>query len=171
MGSSRVEVSEPLLLAATVMMHVLPIAFQPPPPPPPSSSLSLRPAFTICFGSPPFCPLIFFSPSSCVLCTVHPPSSFVCLGAAPSIVPPCASHFRFGVALWPRALCPPPMSLLLMPPPQKKPTLTGTPNLLVLPLTALPLSFFLEGRGGVANNCCQQAPHKIPAWLLLWGSQ
>lgn len=67
------------------------------------------------------------------LCFVHwPPSLQLCLSQSnPVHCSPHASHFRFGDALWPCTLSVPP-SLLL----------TGTPNLLVLLLTAPPESFF-----------------------------
>lgn len=115
---------------------------------------SLQPAFTICFGSSPFCLLIFSPLSSCVLCTVHPPSSFVCLSPAPSIVSSV-----------------PPISALVLPSdptpcPSPVPPADGDPKSPCSPLDCSPLKFFW-----VANNCCQQAPHKIPAWLLLWGLQ
>lgn len=143
---------EPVFLSLTVMMHVLPISLSPPilsvPP------FSLQPAFTICFGSSPFCLLIFFPLSSCVLCTVHPPSSFVCLSPAPSIVSSV-----------------PPISALVLPSdptpcPSPVPPADGDPKSPCSPLDCSPFKFFW-----VANNCCQQVPHKIPAWLLLWGLQ
>lgn len=151
---------KPSFLAVTLVMHVLPAAFQC------LLSLSLQPAFTICCSSPPFCPFIFFFPSSCVLCTVHPPSSFVCLSSSLSIVLPCSSPFP--LCCYP--LTSPPSTLLT-------PSITTTsaaitphnlgPQIFLFFSSLIPLlSFFRR-----ANNCCQQAPHKIPAWLLLWDVQ
>jgi len=73
-------------LGVTVMMHVLPIAFQLVPP---SSfqcrPLSLRPAFTICFGLSILCPhlsLLIF------LCLCIPPALSVLVLPRP-LFPPC----------------------------------------------------------------------------------
>lgn len=110
--------------------------------------LSLRSAFTICFGSPPFYPLIFFSSSSCVLCTVHPPFSFVCLSPAPSIVPPVPPISALVLPSDP-APCPPPV-----------PPADGDPKSSCSSLDCSPFKFFF---GGWLITVASKLPHKIPA--------
>ena len=156
MGFSRVEVSSlssSLLLSWCMCCQYLSSL---PPFIPSVTPLSLRSAFTICFGSPPFYPLIFFSSSSCVLCTVHPPSSFVCLSPALSIVPLVPPISALVLPSDP-APCPPPV-----------PPADGDPKSSCSSLDCSPFKFFL---GGWLITVASKLPHKIPAWSLLWGPQ
>lgn len=125
---------EPLLLAVTVMMHVLPISFQPPPP----SSPQCRPFLSDQPLPSVLAPLhsipSSFSPHLPVFCALSTLPSALSVSVQPRpLFPLCLPFPLWCCPLTPRPVLPP--SLLL----------TGTPNLLVLLLTAPPLSFFLGG--------------------------
>lgn len=160
----------PALLTLRCMRH--PQSWRPSLRPTSLHSSTPKPGFTICFGSPPFCRL---SPpwSSCVLSTVQPPSSFVRPRPALPIVPRAPPISALPLPSDPSVLT----STVSPQSPADRGLGRGPPNLLVLLLTAAPLLlssfkvFSLLFPFGVANNCCQQAPHKIPAWWLLWGRQ
>lgn len=123
-------------LPVAVMMHVLAVSLQTPPPHPHQLSVC---DFTICFGSPPFCPLIFFSTPSCVLCADLPPSSFVCPSPTQFIVHPV-----------------PPISALVVPsdptpfphPPSPLPPADGDPKSSCASLHCSPWKFFFFFFGG-----------------------
>lgn len=116
--------------------------------------LSLRPAFTICFDSSPFC-LSSFSPHLPVFCapSTLPPAFSVLVQPRP-LFPLCLPFPLWCCPLTPHPVIPP------------NPPADGDPKSSCSSLDCSPFKFFW-----VANNCCQQAPHKIPAWLLLWGLQ
>lgn len=123
------------VLAVTVMMHVLPVAFQLPPSsllfilsvPPLSLQTSLYHLFWFPSILSPHLFLLIF------LCFVHRPPSFqpcLVLVQPRPLFPLCLPFPLWCCPLTPHPVLPP----SLLP--------TGTPNLLVLLLTATPLSFF-----------------------------
>lgn len=144
----------------TVMMHVLPIAFQLSLPHP---FLSNKPLPSVL--APLHSVLSSFSPHLPVFCALStlPPALSVLVQPRP-LFPLCLPFPLWCCPLTPHSVLP--LSLLLMPPPNP----ARDPKSSCSSLDCSPFKFFLGVEGG-ANNCCQQAPHKIPVWLLLWGLQ